>query len=239
VENDKLKQIKSFANSDINSAVEHEFTAKELQAFFDRKLRHKYAKRLDQEFDIRKENTPTGNTKKKSRSIKRFLLVASIGTLLAVAINYLLTDQNREKNDLFATYKSELYTPVDTQVRGEISDRKQLFKRLSEAYVKKDFATVISEYQKLKSETDLYDLNVEQMAGIAFASLEEYDEAVNVFKGILNTKESSYSNHSTVRYLLGLVYLINDDKPNAIETLQQITKGDYKYDKVQSILEQL
>ena len=239
MEKEQIDNIRSFADSDFESKAENQFTEKELKAYFDKKRQLQYAEKLDQQFGIRKQNANSETSGKMPGSTLKYIFLALIGILLAFTIYYFFIGTKKSDSDIMMAYKNELYTPVDVNVRGNLNDYQLSISKLTEAYEKKDFDTVIKEYQTLKNSSAPFDLNIEQMSGIAFASLEQYDEAITIFTGILNTKESSYSNHTTVRYLLGLVYLLNEDKPNAVQMLQQIKSGDYKYQEAQRLIETL
>jgi len=237
VNNENLTNLKSFSDSDPNSAAEEQFTSKQLQGYFDKKRKHRYTKKLDKEFNLRKQGAQGAIVKKHPSSIIRFLLVASAAILMASAVYFIFIGRSSQDGTNLYAYKNELYTPMDANVRGNLSDQQQLINTLFTAYENKNFSAVITEYQKFKSTDAPYDLNVEQMAGIAYGSLDNYEQAITIFNGILSTPESSYSNHSTVRYLLGLVYLLNEDKVNAKRILEEVKVGDYKYEEVQKILQ--
>lgn len=243
--NEKLTNLKSFSDSVSNAEAESQFTEKEMQGYFDKKRKHRYADKLDRGFNVRKKgaglgpaatasNKTSGNS---SSATLRYLLIALLAGLVAFAAYFfLIRDNSPAEPKVMMAYATELYTPVDANIRGAQSEQQQLANALYKAYESKDFAKVVAQHQELTSSTAAYDLTIEQVAGIAHASLGNHKQAIEIFNGILATPESSFSNHATVRYLLGLVHLLNDDKENARKVFETVKPGDYNYEAAQAKL---
>ena len=239
MKNEIVQRLKPFSDSDINSETENHFTSKELQGYFDQKLRQQYVKTLESEYNLRKESGGRTHTKKKIRITRRLLMLAAALVLFAGVVQFFLSGNENHTNDTIMAYKDQLHTPIDANVRGNQSDHQLLIINLVDAYEKKDFDRVIAGYERLKAVPISFDMNIEQMAGVAYGSTGNYKQAIAIFNTILNVPESSYSNHSTVRYLLGLVYLLDTDKAQARKILDKIKPGDYKYTEVQEMLQNL
>lgn len=219
------QNLKSFADSHINSNEEQTFLDSTITAFYDEKLRRKYAETLEKDYNITRPTSDSAPTK--SRNIPRIILIALSLVTLCLAVFFLskLNSGNQETT-YYAADVDPYYTEIDFNTRGEATQAQTLLD-ISIAYDKKDFKAVSALYTQLES----MDIQDNYLHAIAVSLLKngENQEAFNVWNKLLASEESIYSYHNVARLFMGRTMVESGtDMSQGINLLEQV-KPESKY----------
>ncbi len=176
--------------------------------------------------DILEKQKITGRQNNSSISIRREVMktwhmAAASFALVIVAggLWYILSNKPYTTEKLVGKY----YKPAQPigQVRGQATGNETLAKAFS-LYKQNDYNNALNYFASLSNQ-----ITSKFYSGICFIELKKYDDAIDSFKAVVNDNDNLYVEQAD--WYLGLIYLMNNQKKDAIEQFNKISNSDSYY----------
>lgn len=159
---------------------------------------------------------------------KRIAAVLILGALIFVLSRYIGTSDPMNLVDSQIAQKHD----APQSSRGQ-NDIVVAWKVAIDTYKEDNYEATINEIEKIKEP------NTEQQfyLGLAYLYNKNYDKSITQFESIIQQNNINYS--PTSKWYISLAYLKNNQAQKAKEYLEQIVKGDWKYEDAQKLLDNL
>ena len=177
--------------------------------------------------DILEKQKITSKQSYSSYSIRREVMrtwhmAAASFALVIVAggLWYILSNKPYTTEKLVGKY----YKPAKSigQVRsGQVSGNETLAKAFN-FYKQNDYNNALTYFSSLDNQ-----ITSKFYSGICFIELKKYDDAIDSFETVVNDNDNLYVEQAD--WYLGLIYLMNNQKENAIEKFNNIAVSDSYY----------
>lgn len=133
----------------------------------------------------------------------------------------------------FEPYQMVLNTRSGTTLEG---DNQLLLNEALEAYADKNFSKAATSFENLAladNDNELYQL----YSSLSHLAAGHADTAIEMLEVLQSN--SSPSLREQIQWYLGLAYLKNDQKEDAIRTLRAINQDEYRYQEAQEVLNEI
>jgi len=153
--------------------------------------------------------------------MKTWHMAAASFALVIVAggLWYILSNKPYTTEILVGRY----YKPAQSigQVRGQVSGNETLAKAFN-FYKQNDYHSALEYFSSLDNQ-----ITSKFYSGICLIELKKYDDAIDSFKAVVDDNDNLYVEQSD--WYLGLIYLMNNQKKDAIEQFNKISNSDSYY----------
>lgn len=169
------------------------------------------------------EKRPQDKRVAKQREIlKTWHLAAASFALILVAggLWYILSNKPYSTERLVSKY----YKPAHPilQVRSVEMNSDDALKEAFTFYQQSDFANALKYFTTLENQ-----ITAKFYSGVCYIELEQYDKAINSFEYVINDKDNLFVEQA--EWYLGLIYLMNNQKKEAIDQFRIISESESFY----------
>lgn len=172
---------------------------------------------------------PLGSKKKKTRTILRWSMAATIALALGAAVYLVATSRNISATELYASY----YEPYAEEINVRNGDATTLANQASQLYKEGKYDAALPEFMKVL-EAEPANAEVQLAIGISQLELNRFEKATQTFSAVTNPLYKDQA-----QWYLAMTFLKQSDLGSAKTVLGAIEKGDFKYDQAQEILKRL
>ncbi len=208
-------------HKDLEKSLKEMYLSKEENA-----LREKWAKQLNDDYDIKKEPAPAS---------KKYLYLLILGLIVAatgmLTYKYFTSDSSKDtKVDLQIAKLEVLSHPIYSHRGATNQDGEDLSLEAYNNLVAEEYESALSKYESIKELNDYDNYHL----ALTYLKLNKNKEVIKLLENF-NQKEHKYSQES--KWMLALSYLNDNNTPKAKTVLKEIVvKNLYNNKNAQELL---
>ena len=163
------------------------------------------------------------------------IAVASFVLIIAIAaLTGNFTGNRINYNRIFDKYY-ETYKPLN--VRSGFGEIDKMYRNALTAYQNEDYGKALVLFEEVL-EIDQSRMEANLMTGVSNMELDEYEEASNSFRKVINHNDNLFIDHA--EWYIGFCYINTDNTDKAIEQFAKIASGNsLNKDKAKKILRKI
>lgn len=197
---------------------------------------------LDKSFiefrELLNQNMSKNSDELSSLSIRKEVLktwhmaAASFALILVVGgLWYILSNNSYSTDRLVSKYYQPAH-PIN-QFRSVEFNSDDALKEAFSFYQQNDYKNALKYFNSIENQ-----ITAKFYSGVCYIELEQYDEAISSFNFVINDKDNLFVEQA--EWYLGLIYLMNNQKSQALKQFKKISGSDSYYaDQAKGILRYL
>ena len=160
------------------------------------------------------------------------MAAASFALILVVGgLWYILSNNSYSTDRLVSKYYQPAH-PIN-QFRSVEFNSDDALKEAFSFYQQNDYKNALKYFNSIENQ-----ITAKFYSGVCYIELEQYDEAISSFNFVINDKDNLFVEQA--EWYLGLIYLMDDQKNQALEQFEKISDSESYYaDQAKGILRYL